>query len=121
MLGRATMGEASFGALLRRHREAAGFSQETLAERAGLSTRGVSDLERGARRMPYRDTVLRLGTALCLQPDDRAELLAASRRVRIVVGHGASSERRLPTPLTSFVGRSAEIEEVGACCRPRGY
>jgi len=63
--------------------------------------------------MPYRDTVLRLGTALCLQPDDRAELLAASRRVRIVVGHGASSERRLPTPLTSFVGRSAEIEEVG--------
>jgi transcriptional regulator with XRE-family HTH domain len=41
-----------FGALLKRHRLAAGITQEGLAERAGISARAVSDLERGggARR-----------------------------------------------------------------------
>jgi transcriptional regulator with XRE-family HTH domain len=42
----------SFGALLRVHRKAAGLSQKELAEVAGLSRRGISDLERGVRRRP---------------------------------------------------------------------
>ena len=47
-----TIGEAAgFGAVLRRHRLTAGLSQEALAERAGLSVRGLSDLERGVREM----------------------------------------------------------------------
>lgn len=51
------MGEAeTFGALLRRHRLRAGLTQEALAERAGLSPRGVIHLERGTRH-PYPDTV----------------------------------------------------------------
>jgi transcriptional regulator with XRE-family HTH domain len=33
--------------LLLQHRLAAGLSQEELAKRAGLSRRGISDLERG--------------------------------------------------------------------------
>ena len=37
----------SFGDLLRRLRSAAALSQEELAEHAGLSRHGVSDLERG--------------------------------------------------------------------------
>jgi transcriptional regulator with XRE-family HTH domain len=49
-----------FGVLLQQCRLAAGLSQEELAERAGLSRRGISDLERGARRMPYAATVRRL-------------------------------------------------------------
>ena len=36
----------SFGALLKRQRLAAGLTQEALAERAGLSAKAVSDLER---------------------------------------------------------------------------
>ena len=48
---------ASFGVALRRLRTAAGLSQEELAERAGVSARGISDLERGARRMPHLGTV----------------------------------------------------------------
>jgi transcriptional regulator with XRE-family HTH domain len=52
---------APFGALLRRHRVAAGLTQEALAERAGISARAVSDLERGLYRAPHRDTVDRLG------------------------------------------------------------
>src|SRR6266704_5301152 len=50
----------AFGALLRRYRTTAGLTQEALAEQAGLSLRGVSDLERGLRRVPYPETVERL-------------------------------------------------------------
>jgi transcriptional regulator with XRE-family HTH domain len=67
-----------FGLLLQRHRTAAGLSQEELAERAGLSRRGLSDLERGARRTPYPATVRRLAEALGLSEADRAALLMAA-------------------------------------------
>src|SRR4051794_31800982 len=51
-------GEArTFGALLRRYRQAAAFSQEVLAARAGLSAVAISALERGTRRAPHLATV----------------------------------------------------------------
>ena len=65
---------ASFAVLLRRHRIAIGLSQEALAERAGLSARAVSDLERGARRAPYRETVRLLVDALQLSDADRVSV-----------------------------------------------
>src|SRR5260221_979702 len=68
------------GALLQRLRAAAGLSQEELAKRAGLSRRGISDLERGARRTPYPATVRRLSGALGLGLGERAALLAAAHR-----------------------------------------
>jgi transcriptional regulator with XRE-family HTH domain len=49
--------------LLRRHRIAAGLTQEALAERAGLSVYGIQKLEAGTMR-PYRDTAERLVAAL---------------------------------------------------------
>lgn len=70
----------SFGALLRNHRRAAGLTQAELAERAGLSWRGVNDLERGARRTPHWDTFARLVAALGLTGEERAALEAAIRR-----------------------------------------
>jgi len=63
----------TFGALLRRHRLTAGLTQEALAEHAGLSVRGISDLERGVNRAPYIATILRLGDALQLSDEQRAE------------------------------------------------
>ena len=45
-----------FGESLRRYRLAAGLTQEALARLAGLSARGIADLERGSRRFPYPDT-----------------------------------------------------------------
>lgn len=48
---------ASFGTLLRRYREALGLTQEALAQRAGLSARGISDLERGVNRAPQPVTL----------------------------------------------------------------
>jgi predicted ATPase/transcriptional regulator with XRE-family HTH domain len=69
-----------FGALLRRRRRAAGLTQEELAARAGLSARGIADLERGLRRTPRRDTVTLLVRALGGSPEDEAALFAAARR-----------------------------------------
>src|SRR5689334_16236640 len=70
---------ASFAWLLRRHRIAAGLTQEQLAERAHLSARAVSDLERGIKHTPRRDTVALLAEALALSPAERAALEAAAR------------------------------------------
>jgi DNA-binding XRE family transcriptional regulator len=53
--------EVRFGEVLRRYRVAAGLTQEALAERAAMSARGISDLERAARTHPYPATVRRLG------------------------------------------------------------
>ena len=75
-----TSTSTAFGALLRHHRHAAGMTQAELAERAGLSVRGISDLERGARRAPYQETVARLADALCLANDERVAFQAAARR-----------------------------------------
>ncbi len=107
---------ATFGALLRQYRLAAGLTQEGLAERAGLSVHGIQKLERGATH-PFRDTAQRLEVALQLEPDDRALFLAAVRPVR---RHGVLSPRtsggaahhNLPIPTTTFVPRQGEIERV---------
>jgi DNA-binding XRE family transcriptional regulator len=48
----AIVGVTDFGTLLRRYRLAAGLTQEELAERARLSVRAITDLERGARWVP---------------------------------------------------------------------
>ena len=104
---------SSFGEILRRLRTSAALSQEELAERAGLSARGISDLERGARRAPHLETVRLLADALALSPADRETLLAAARpssRRSDSRDTPAKAERkvRLPHPLTPLVGRDAE-------------
>lgn len=72
----------SFGELLRRYRAALGLSQEALAERARMSARAISDLERGVHRLPYKDTIAQLASALELESSERARLEAAARGPR---------------------------------------
>jgi DNA-binding XRE family transcriptional regulator len=67
---------AAFGALLRAHRRAADLTQEALAERAGLSRRGLQHLEAGDTR-PYPATLEALAAALALGPEARTRLRAA--------------------------------------------
>ena len=62
--------EAPFGARLRAAREAAGLTQEELAERAGSRPNAVGALERGEHRHPYPATVRALAAALGLTTDD---------------------------------------------------
>src|SRR3979411_713443 len=108
--------ESTFADLLRRHRLAAGLTQQELAERAGLSLRGLSDIERGLRTAPHRDTVLRLVKALHLDEIDTAALRHASRRRRREGTVAALPAIRpiaaLPVPLSCFLGRDWELAEV---------
>jgi LuxR family maltose regulon positive regulatory protein len=67
---------------------AAGLSQEELAERAHLSRRTITNLERGATT-PYRETVALLADALELTEADRAELAGAVHRARGVSPGGS--------------------------------
>jgi DNA-binding beta-propeller fold protein YncE/transcriptional regulator with XRE-family HTH domain len=82
-----------FGTLLRHHRLAAGLTQEELAERAHLSARGISDLERGARSTPRKETVQLLANALALSDEERTRFEAAVHATRAA---GRERERRLP-------------------------
>ncbi len=70
---------AGFADLLQRYRRAAGLTQEELAERAHLSVRGISNLERGVRRLPQRGTVVLLADALGLQAAERGAFEGAAR------------------------------------------
>jgi transcriptional regulator with XRE-family HTH domain len=69
----------SFGAKLKAHREAAGFTQEELATIAGLSGHAISALERGERRRPHVDTVRALCAALDLTGASRDALVGSAR------------------------------------------
>src|SRR3712207_152412 len=60
-----------------RLRDAAGLTQEELAERAGLTAKGISDLERGRRRHPYPHTVRSLADALDLSEDEHTALVSS--------------------------------------------
>ena len=100
----------SFGALLKRQRLAAGLTQEALAERAGLSPKAVSDLERDPARSPRLGTVTLLADALAADPDARAELLAAARP-----GDSPVPDlpwRSLRRPLTPLIGRAGVTAAV---------
>ena len=102
----------TLGEYLRRHRLRAGMTQQELAEHAGLSVRAVSDLERGVRRLPYRDTLQRLADALDLAADERTTLLAAGRRTVPASDHLERAATRLPFPVSSFVGREQELAHL---------
>jgi transcriptional regulator with XRE-family HTH domain len=68
---------ADFGGLLKTMREGRRVSQSKLAERADFDHSYVSRLESGAR-MPTRDAVERLATALTLSQTEEDGLLAAA-------------------------------------------
>jgi len=119
---------STFGDLLRWLRRAKGLTQEELAERAGLSLRGISDLERGLKLHPHRETITLLARALDLGEDDRARLTEAGRAplkvASSVAVHGVggnavsdlapveSPRHNLPFQLTSFIGRERELTAV---------
>jgi len=117
-----------FSALLRQYRLAAALSQESLAERAGLSARGISNLERGLRRRPHLTTVALLADALALTRDDHAAFIAAARygspsdvfeaettaadaetTAANVEDDASAAPLALPAAPTELVGRAAEL------------
>ncbi|MEU7203401.1 helix-turn-helix transcriptional regulator [Streptomyces sp. NPDC045470] len=73
-MGTGTPADGAFGARLRALRTGVGLSQAELAQSAGLSVRGLSDMERGTSRGPQRRTVQALSAALRLDPATAREL-----------------------------------------------
>jgi predicted ATPase/DNA-binding XRE family transcriptional regulator len=112
----ATVSSLTFGTLLKRYRRAAGMTQEELAAQSGLSPRGISDLERGARRAPRRETVQLLAETLHLSAA-KSRLLEASahqhgtRQAHVSGGTGTLAGGG--TSMLPLVGRARQLAQVG--------
>ncbi len=91
----------TFGTLLRRYREAAGLSQEALADCAGLSSRGLLYLERGMHR-PYPATMRRLADALTLTAQER-EALALAAQLHAPSSPVAPLSNAAPVPIRDSI------------------
>jgi transcriptional regulator with XRE-family HTH domain/tetratricopeptide (TPR) repeat protein len=130
-----TGGNGGFGARLCAGRMAAGFSQDELAERSGLSSRTIRNLESGRTSLPYRDTLRRLADALELSDAARTEFLGTLNRrltsqAAAMPATGAAEirvdsdadrpgwlpavPRQLPGEVRRFVGRADELARLGA-------
>lgn len=97
-----------FGAVLRRLRRSRNLTQEELAERAQISAKAVSALERGERRRPYPHTVRALADALDLDAAERARLGAS---VPDAPASAPPSPGRwsVSTPATELVGCDTDV------------
>ena len=61
--------KSRFGSKLRQLRDARGYSQEELAERAGLHRNYVGGVERGERNVAL-ENIVKLAKALAVKPGD---------------------------------------------------
>ncbi|MER7842504.1 tetratricopeptide repeat protein [Kitasatospora sp. NPDC096077] len=126
------MGPAAFAALLRECRLAAGWSQDELADRSGVSARSISALEKGGRR-PRMSSVLRLAEALGVDPDTRTRWLTAAREPELQPGEAtdgptaapggaparpagpprtSAPPKQLPLAIRHFTGRTRELRAL---------
>lgn len=111
------MGTSELAASVRALRVRIGLTQEDLAEKAGISVRTISDIERGLRSSVYRDTAERLADALEVDPSARPGFVAAARgRVRPPSRVAADRPGRpggkgaIPIPPTRLIDREIEME-----------
>ncbi|WP_169952080.1 helix-turn-helix domain-containing protein [Microbispora sp. H11081] len=125
------MGDA-FGALLRSHRLRLRLTQEALAERAGISSRSIAELERGRGRGPRPRSLEQLATALDLDGQERERFFAAGDALFWASRAGrphrtppvedapaaAPTWRQLPPDLPDFVGRDEELALLAAVLDP---
>ena len=108
---------ADFGALLRSLREQALLSQEQLAERSGLSLRGIGDLERGRVRTPRRVSVRLLADALGLTGDQREQFVNAAQSPQpaspaTASAPGTPAPCLLPPAVADFTGRRTQLARL---------
>lgn len=106
----------SFAVLLRHYRKRAGLTQQELAGRSRLSVRAISDLERGIRKMPHKDTLALVIEALCLSENDASALRSAVRQIRSRQISPPMSMRKVPVgipgPLTPIIGRERDVAAI---------
>ena len=121
----------SFAELLKRLRTDAGLTQEGLAERASVSPRSISDLERGINKTARKDTTRLLADALNLSGTARAGFETAARgnrdaepemlaQRRVRSRSVAATTPVLPHDIRSFTGRDADLAKLMASVRQAG-
>ena len=112
---------AEFREVLRRYRHTARLTQAELAERAGISEREVSDLERGLTKSPQRSTVQRLAEALGLRPNEAEtfQLMARPRAADHEVVQVSSTTHNLPAALNRFIGREDDLATLQRMLEPQ--
>ncbi|GAA4028546.1 ATP-binding protein [Streptomyces plumbiresistens] len=100
------------GMRLRELRRAAGLTLEELAEVSGVSSRAISDMERGYSRMPQPRTLAALASALKVSDQERRRLEEDVRALR----RGGTAARpglcEPPRAVADFTGRADELAVV---------
>lgn len=107
--GGAGAARVPLGDMVREWREAVGLTQRDLAEEAGVSVRGLRDIESGRSRSPQRRTLRMLADALSL--DEREYRALTGRRNAPDVPEPAAP-CTLPGRFAGFTGRTAELRTV---------
>lgn len=115
------------GQLLTQRRRALGLTQEDLAQRAALSVRAISDLERGHTRNPRPRSIQLLAAALEMNPAEVAHLFGLLRgHVRTPEPSGDPAvrdakdpvdrmlPRQIPMAARHFSGRQRELLALSA-------
>jgi tetratricopeptide (TPR) repeat protein/transcriptional regulator with XRE-family HTH domain len=121
----------SFAELLKRLRTDAGLTQEELAERAHVSPRSISDLERGINKTARQDTTRLLADALNLSGTARAGFETAARGYRDAESGMLALPRArsrsvaattpvLPRDIRSFTGREVHLAKLMAAVKETG-
>ncbi|MDQ7808962.1 helix-turn-helix domain-containing protein [Amycolatopsis sp. A133] len=107
-----------WGALLRRYRTRAGFTQEHLADVAGVSIRTIRRWETGHRPQAHGPSVKRVAQALGLTTDECEQLRAMAAdpaaEQQPGAGRAVAPPRQLPLDPEPFAGRAAELGELTA-------
>jgi transcriptional regulator with XRE-family HTH domain len=99
-----------FGEVLRGHRHAARLTLEQLALVSGVSTRTLSDMERGRSKGPQHRTVVALADALALERGARTQLIELARDGRLRdYWTRPAGVCELPRVADDFTGRAAEL------------
>jgi non-specific serine/threonine protein kinase len=94
----------TLGTLIRQHRLRLGLTQEELADRAGVSPRSISNLERDAGRTHYPHTMRRLADALQLHGAERNAFLADSQKAAPASPETADSPQTMrPAGILTFL------------------
>ena len=112
-LAKPAVGVATFGGLLRRLRTDARLTQEELAAAAGVSTRAISDYERGINQTARKDTARLLADALHLIGPAKVQFEAVARGREMPAGFGTAGSTAAPSDEPSYLKHSHNVRQMG--------